>query len=142
MRTLFLLFFSLILLLGYACQDDGKYRGEWTINPNGDSELALLMRDMYDDAMDMKLRLEQGRKPKVYSFYDDMYTAEATEPEKVARDDYTVFSKAYQMSLEGIQRARIGDMHSAYKGMVQSCMNCHNAMCPGPIDKIEHLLLD
>ena len=34
-------------------------------NPNGDSELALLMREMFDDGMRMKEQIEKGDKLEV-----------------------------------------------------------------------------
>ncbi len=126
----------------YACEESGKYRGNWTINPNGDSELALLMRDMYDDAMVMKIRIKEDKKPKVSRLFEELHTADATEPDKVATEEYTIFSNAYQESLATLKKSAADDVHDSYQGMVQSCMNCHQVMCPGPMVKIEKLYLN
>ena len=53
---------SILLLIG-GCLDDKQClddnpnvatEGNQIFNPNGDSELALLMRDMFDDGMQVK----------------------------------------------------------------------------------------
>ena len=35
------------------------------INPNGDSELALLMRDMFEDGMRLKEQIAKGEQPDI-----------------------------------------------------------------------------
>src|SRR5678816_3410224 len=84
--------FSLSLYLG--CSTDGK--GSKIFNPNGDSELALLMRDMYDDGMVTKQEMLQGKQPDVRVKYHQLHTAKATDPEKVAAPNYNAFALAYE----------------------------------------------
>lgn len=135
---IFTLIGALIMLLSCVGGDNS---GVAPINPNGDSELALLMRKMYDDAMTMKSEIEEGSKPEIGDTYQTMLTADATEPEKVATQAYRSFTDAYHKSLESLQEANLGEVSNEFNVMVQNCMNCHQAMCPGPMVKIEKLYL-
>lgn len=123
-----------------SCQNQNN--GVAPINPNGDSELALMMRDMFEEAMAMKKEIDQGEKPKAIKRFEAMHTAEATEPEKVAMPIYATFTDAYLESLNALKNASIDETPKAFNGVVQSCMNCHQAMCPGPIVRIEKLWVD
>ncbi len=122
-----------------ACTNSDKVA---PINPNGDSELAILMRNMFDDAMRMKKAIESGDRVKVLEKFKKMHTAAATEPEKVASPMYKVFTDAYYESLTTLENVKLGETAQAFNSMVQSCMNCHQAMCPGPMVRIEKLWID
>ncbi len=111
------------------------------LNPNGDSELAILMREMFDDAMKMKEGIEKGKLPKSDLDISAIHTADATEPEKVQTEQYRVFADSYLAAMESIEESSRESVADPYRGMVESCMNCHKAMCPGPIVKIEKLYL-
>ncbi len=47
-------------------------------NPNGDSELALLIRDLFDEAMEVKKDIKDGKTPKLRLDYDKIISAKAT----------------------------------------------------------------
>ena len=134
--------FIIVLALTVVLTSCGKNDGVAPINPNGDSELALLMRDMFDEAMRMKGQIEKGKIPKIVKQFKEMHTAEATEPDKVAMPIYKTFTDAYHESLTALEQASSQNAHQAFNGVVQSCMNCHQAMCPGPIVKIEKLWVE
>ena len=110
------------------------------INPNGDSELSLLMRAMFEDAERMKEQIAKGIPVKVSENHKDILKAHATEPEKVSTDEYHTFADVYLKSLESLQSADINDRESEYKNMVGSCIACHRSVCPGPIVRIKKLL--
>ena len=111
------------------------------LNPNGDSELALLMREMYEDGMRMKSQIEKGEQPKIIKKFEAIHTAKATEPEKAASEKYKVFANSYLATMDALQNASPDEANVLYKGMVESCMNCHRSMCPGPIVRIKNLSL-
>ena len=128
------------LLIGCGNSNEIE-RSQWSTNPNGDSELALLMRLMYDDAMRMKKNIEDGEIPEMVYSFDKIHTAQATEPEKAASMEYKVFADAYLATLGSIETNDFNKVKTAYSGMVESCMNCHTALCPGPRVKIRKLEL-
>jgi len=110
------------------------------INPNGDSELALLMRAMYDDAALIKEHIAEGKTPPFGVDHDAILTAHATEPEKAASDEYKAFARIYLETIKQLETAETHEMDQLYDTMVQQCMSCHRALCPGPIVKIKKLL--
>jgi len=132
-----LLFCSLI----YGCSSEESKSQNKIINPNGDSELALLMREMHDDGMLTKQQILDGKTPEVKCDYKSMYSIEATEPEKAASTEYQVFGKAYEASVAALLAAEEEHRPTAYQTMVGACMNCHQAMCPGPMVKIKKMYL-
>lgn len=142
---IFLTFFSMALLIfGLACSEVEQEPVKeiiHPINPNGDSELALLMREMFDDGLRIKQQIMKGEQPEILKKFEKILTAEATEPEKAASQKYKHFANTYLESLESLKNARGEEAGNLYQVMVQNCMNCHNAMCPGPMVKIKKLYL-
>lgn len=133
-----------LLLFSHACTHSGneeKCSAPTPLNPNGDSELALLMREMFEDAMRMKSQIKAGEQPEVLHRFAAIHTAEATEPEKASSTDFQVFAQSYLQTLQAMQNAAPGDANALYHNLVESCMNCHRAMCPGPMVRIKKLYL-
>ena len=109
------------------------------INPNGDSELALLMRAMYEEADRMKKAIERGEQPEITLDYGKILTAEATEPEKAASATYKVHAQSYLQTLKALENAELAEAKVLFDEMVDSCMGCHSALCPGPKARIKKL---
>lgn len=124
----------LILTLNTSCGDKPK-----SLNPNGDSELALLMREMYEDGMKTKQQLLDGKQPEVHVKYKNIHTAKATESLTVAAPDFKAFATAYEIAVDSFIAATSANKVDAYQTMVNTCMNCHQIVCPGPKVKIKHL---
>lgn len=138
-------FLTLVLLLfALSCADEPETstRSQVApINPNGDTELALLMREMFDDAMRMKTQIQNDEPPKVRKHFTTMLTAEATEPEKAASPEYKTFANTHLALLKALEKAPASEAESVYRSLVESCMSCHRAMCPGPMVRIKKLRL-
>jgi len=109
--------------------------------PNGSSELALLMRDMYDETEQIKAQVEKNAKVQSSAMYGNMLTVEATEPDKQASELYKAMSGDFIRRWEILKTEHEG-ISDTYTSVVQSCMNCHAAMCPGPMVKIKKLYLE
>ena len=133
--------FLALLLSGYllSCTAQNAKSDALPLNPNGDSELALLMRAMFDDALLMKQQIEQGEQPRPGLDYQKILTAKATEPEKAASDAYKVHALSYLQTIKALQQADVAQAASLYSNMVNSCMGCHQAICPGPTVRIKKL---
>ena len=141
-------FFLLVLMVPhFACNSKEKSCTSGTsipkkiINPNGDSELALLMRAMYDEADHMKQQLTNGESLTLQLDHDQILTARATEPEKAASDLYKAFAGNYLQSVQSLRNARNDQVPELYAQMVEQCRNCHQELCPGPMVKIKKLML-
>lgn len=136
--NLFLVILFIIPFFFVSCSN-GKAK---SLNPNGDSELALLMRGMYDDGMVTKQAMLEGKPPVVNVKYHQLHTAKATEPEKVATPNYDAFANAYEASVKSFLESDTTSRIDAYHSMVNACMNCHQMICPGPTVRIKHLYLN
>lgn len=112
------------------------------VNPNGDSELALLMRAMFDEGMTMKEEVLAGKIPKSLLEYEKIHTATATEPEKAASPAYKAYSDQFLSVVKQLKTSDEEQVEHFYTQLVHSCMGCHQAMCPGPMVKIKKMYLD
>ena len=128
---------SLIILL--SCQKDSPNRKP--LNPNGDSELAILMRDMYDEGMQLKQSVINGEEPAMKLNYHHINMATPTEAGKNASHEYLLFAKAYEASVERFKNASEAERPEAYQNMVDNCMSCHSAVCQGPMVRIKKMYL-
>jgi CRISPR/Cas system CSM-associated protein Csm2 small subunit len=109
------------------------------LNPNGDSELALLMRGMYEEAERIKKQVKQGEEVTVELDHMKILSAHATEPEKAASAEFKGFAKLYLARLEELKTADGEAKEVVYKSLVESCMSCHQVLCPGPMVRIKKL---
>ena len=141
-----LVYIFLLFPLIFSCQS-GEKNGASTdspfqqpINPNGDSELALLMRAMFDEAETIKTQIAEGKPVSLNLDYQDILTAEATEPEKAGSDEYHAFAKGYLQTIQSLRNASNEEREAHFNAMVGNCMACHQALCPGPVVKIKKLL--
>ena len=111
------------------------------LNPNGDSELALVMRSMHEDGLKAKEQLLKGEKPELNYECSKLYTAKATEPEKVASPIYEGYAKSFEDAVKTFDQEYNADKTGTYQNMVDACMNCHREVCPGPMVKIKRMYL-
>lgn len=133
----FLAFATISYLL--SCTTDAN--ASKSLNPNGDSELALLMRDMFDEGMRIKTLIEQGKKTDVAVAFEKIHSAQATDPEKMKTADFAPLADAYVQVVQQLKNAEGEQARTAYTGMVNACMNCHRSVCPGPMRRIEKMYL-
>lgn len=137
-----ILFILLFFLL--TCTDNSQKQKEDNIvispiNPNGDSELALLMRAMFDDVQRMQAQIEKGETPTPTVDFEKMFTVQATEPDKQASQKFKSFGAHHLNMLKDLQTASPDQRLELYEDLVESCMTCHRALCPGPTVKIKKL---
>lgn len=107
-------------------------------NPNGDSELALLMRQMHDDAAKTKESITANtfKKSEKPGFLDELKTATPTN-QHVTGPVFNAFADAYIHQMELLFET---DQSShQFNEVITSCINCHQEYCFGPIEKIKKL---
>ncbi|MGK0390232.1 MAG: hypothetical protein ACI94Y_002983 [Maribacter sp.] len=133
-------FFCLILSVIYflSCTDLNKK----TSNTSNDSELTLLMRNMFDDGMKIKEAVLEGKKPQIMDKAKALMSAHSTDPEVAMSEEFKIFAQSYLAAVEALKEANNETITTQYETMVNSCMNCHRSLCPGPIVKIKKLYLD
>lgn len=136
----------LMSILLFSCLTDSPAENEpgpiiMPINPNGDSELALLMRDMFEEGLKAKEKIKNGELPDLVLDFEEIHTAQATEPEKAASPEYKVHALSYLQAVTALKNADKNNLEKSYTDMVDACMSCHKAVCPGPTVKIKKLYL-
>lgn len=121
-------------------KDCAKPPKKHAINPNGDSELALLMRDMFEESDSLKHLVVNGEQLTGLKKYQDIHSAIPTDP-TVTGPVFEAFAEAYIHSIKELEKT---DSTSIFKfnNMVDQCMNCHTEFCPGPKKRIKKLYID
>jgi len=103
------------------------------------SELALLMRNMYDNMKLVGEHLEKGETipDSLLTGYETITTATATNPDEIG-PKFHGFAKGWLTEVETMKNE---PTLTNYNNIMNACVHCHNAYCPGPIPKIKRLKL-
>jgi hypothetical protein len=109
------------------------------VNPNGASELAVLMRDMQKYTNRAKADLKTGKSPESYpASFDKVHTAKISEGMSKS-DYYKPFSDLYIMSVKNYAVSTSENRIETYNNMVSACLACHSQHCPGPVPVIRKM---
>lgn len=140
MKRVNLFIFSIIFFI--ACQevqDAGTFKHpDEIVNPNGDSELAIVMRNIHFEANKVGRQLESGENvdlTKLLELSSLLKTSVPTDS-SVLDDAYFAFSNSLESS---VKKMNSEDAVIEFNNMVQTCVACHKNTCPGPIKKIQKL---
>ncbi|GEM_PF-1351469 len=105
-------------------------------NPNGDSELAVLMRRMVEDLQDNRLRIRNGESAqRLWPAHRTMRCAWPTNP-KERNEGYDGRAQSYLAVVRAFDEAPSQD---TYNAVVNGCIACHQINCGGVIDFLETL---
>jgi len=110
------------------------------INPNGQSELAALMREMEAHMKAVRQAIVDGTALPVVSERQQKIrcTWPTTASDRNAAFD--AFALSYDAALKGLYAAPPGEaQRTAYDGVLATCRTCHENSCPGPIMAIDAL---
>lgn len=104
------------------------------------SELALLMRQIHEDAKGWKSILESDSLVlDSVKIYEALVTSTPTNAD-VTGPVFNGFAQNYQNSVDEFLAAKdISLAKVAYNNLVASCVSCHTEFCPGPIKTIKKL---
>lgn len=109
------------------------------LNPNGDSELALLMRQMMSTSKNLKEIIEQGNVPKEFpEAFKKIHTAKPTDSE-TKKASFDAFADNYLLNLQHLYESPKEDLKKNYNAVVNACVSCHSEHCPGPLKAINKL---
>lgn len=112
------------------------------VNPNGSSELALLMRQMHTSAAKAKAALQSGEVPEITVDYSAITTAMPTDASMVDFEGFLPLAKGYTAAMASLQSATdSASAATAYMQMINTCLACHQQSCRGPIPRIRKLKL-
>lgn len=142
---------TLAVLLIAACQDQNKeeqqdqaakttQQEDKSLEMYEASELAALMRKMYEDNLDIRQEILDGKLPK--SFPEDfktIHTAQATDPEEI-NETFHALADQYLKNIAAIEKAEDpASAKIAYNEMIATCASCHQIYCQGPLAKIRKM---
>ena len=145
MRKLFLILG--IILAVYACQEvheaevnEVKHPDE-IVNPNGDSELAIVMRNIHFEANRVGRALENGEEVDLSDLEDLSARLSTSVPtdSSVLDEAYYAFASSLEERVHAMGKE---DAVIQFNSMVQACVTCHKSTCPGPISKIKKLRIN
>jgi hypothetical protein len=109
------------------------------LNPNGDSEMALLMRSMNKSTASFKELIKQGKLPEKFpAEFLKIHTAKHTD-ETTKTPVFDGFANNYINQLNNLYGSPKEELTKNYNAFVQACVDCHKAFCPGPIKTINKL---
>lgn len=112
------------------------------LNPNGDSELAMLMRQLYEGADSVKSLIKQGTgnvSEDYINSIEECWTATPTDAD--VKDDQFFAMNDLLMHEAQVLLSSEGNHVKEFNSMVGRCIDCHNTVCPGPIDRIKKLYI-
>ncbi len=110
--------------------------------PNKDSELALLMRGMYEDTEKVQKAIKEKRLPEDFrEKFKKMHSAQATKPE-VKDAAFEGMGNHFLDKMNAVYEAKTQKTQiEAFNLMLNACVSCHQVVCPGPIKKIKRLTI-
>ena len=132
----FLLF--LVVCTLFSCSNQNKNQ-QTIIDPNDSSEMALMMRDMFFKLNDIKSKIQSEQDISYEQLrFSIIHESEATD-DSFLNNGLTLMSKAFEQKvLEFNNDPSIQN----YTEIVNNCIGCHQGMCPGPIQRIDNLILE
>lgn len=112
------------------------------VNPNGDSELALLMRNMLQSAKSMKELVKEGKMPEKFpEEFLKIHTAKPTDSE-TKKASFDGFASNYINNLQTFYASPKEELTKNYNAVVNACVSCHLEHCPGPLTAINKLKIE
>lgn len=109
------------------------------LNPNGDSELALLMRKMLHSSESLKEMIKQGNLPtKFPEEFLKIHTAKPTDSE-TKKSSFDKFANNYLNNLQALYNSPKDELTQNYNAVITACAGCHSEHCPGPLKTINKL---
>jgi len=137
-KDAFVLFLIVVGLMA-SCTSNDEQCAAPPLNPNGDSELALLMRQMAAESDSIRAAVLSGRDHPVWTRLQQLHTATPTDA-NVTGPVFEGFANAFIHSVKSFEASdSLRKMH--FNSVVDGCMQCHQEFCPGPMKRIAKLYI-
>ncbi|MBL9075853.1 MAG: hypothetical protein JNL08_00030 [Planctomycetes bacterium] len=103
-------------------------------NPNGDSELSVLMRVFVDDLNEVRAAVLAHQPPKkLFPTHRKMRCAWPTKPSE-RNADFDARAQAYLANVAAFDH---DPGQATYNAIINGCIACHSQSCGGPLDFID-----
>lgn len=141
------IFYLIIIFTIFGCSSTTKECENIQVNPNGESELALVMRALYINTLDIKNELftytdttiSNLNSIKLEEFkinYNSLHTSKPTDLSLRIDGKYERFADTYINSSKNFIN---NNSKENYNSMINNCIQCHEQFCLGAIKKIQKL---
>lgn len=112
------------------------------LNPNGDSELASLMRAMFDTLSVVKAGLVSNITPiRPDGVFETIFNATPSDPAMI-EGSFESMASTFMTAVDGLYSAAdVREARGRFSDVVSACKACHEAQCPGPLRRIERLTI-
>lgn len=150
MRQIVTVLFLIFTILFFACSEGEKptkeskeeCKSEEAIkDPNNPKPMALMMRTMADYCDSMRLDINAGKKVDSIKYpLMPFWNAEPTDSANLVELFYNNakdFAAHYRALMSDTANQK-----ENYTAVINSCVNCHNSFCSGPLRRIKKLPLD
>lgn len=141
--------FTIFILVFMACGGHEEKSAEnnttqvKVTNPNGMSEMSLIMEKWYQQLEVYTKQLKAGKMLDQFVELDHqkIYTAEVSkEKDNVHGEQFDAFTDAFFYNYDNIGKAQTFEEQVKHFNLaVTSCINCHEQHCQGPIVRIKKL---
>jgi len=110
--------------------------------PNQDKPMALMMRQMADNAQKMKDKVEAGEKIDANEFpFIRFHLVEPTDP-NILQPQFYENARLFQQAHKALMSAPANKQKEMYTAYINQCINCHQTYCSGPLKRIRKLVLN
>jgi hypothetical protein len=140
---------AVIALFAFACSTDDPAQENADslaackpkpLNPNGDSELAILMREMADWMDSCKVAVAANRNPPgVPESFKALMTAKRTDP-NIDESTYQSMAHLFETKASNFDTYFDGDPYT-FNEVVDACVSCHKVFCQGPLVRINKMYI-
>ena len=133
------LYLAIICVLVVSCKPSDSNIKKTIIDPNDASEMALLMRQMSNDLDVIKNKILNGEDIINDQLQFSQIHKMKTTDESFLSEGLTQMSKGFDFVVNNFNENPSKDN---YNSIVNNCISCHKGMCPGPLSRINNLILD
>jgi hypothetical protein len=118
-----------------SCVNPSKY-------PNNDKPMALMMRQMADNAGQMKDIISKGEVVNGAQFpFIRFHLVEPTDPD-VLQPQFFENARLFQEAHKALINAPKEKQKEMYNAYIGKCITCHESYCSGPLKRIRKLSID
>lgn len=127
------------IILFAACQQGENKLTQTIIDPNDTSEMALLMRDMFFQLEEIKQKILLGEDIAQEQLSFELIHTQTPTDESFLKEGLVPMSTAYAYSVDAFNKEPSSNNFSS---IVNNCMSCHRQLCPGPLERIDNLIIE
>ena len=134
-------FGSFLLIILFSCSSENETNSiQNDFELYEPSEMSALMNHMYELNFQLRSHIINGDSLGIFSpSFERILSAKMTE-NKVMDDFFILHANAFLESQRAIYKDQ-GNSKILFNQSVNSCIECHQVKCTGPISKIEKLYI-